>query len=275
MRTWLITGAGSGIGKEIARNAIVIGDCVAVTSRNEEKVKDLVALAPERVLPVALEVTDEASGKAAVEETVRKFGTLDVLVNNAGRGLQAPLEDTTSEDMHLLFETNYFGAVRMIQYALPYLRKSEKAAIVNVSSMGVHFDNAVGNAIYVSTKAALDMTTTVLRNEVRPFNIQVMLVEPGAFRTNFRVEGVTPHGERKDDLYKESYASVDSLKNNPFNQPGDPAKAGKIIVDQVNQEKIPEILVLGDGMADAEMSSLRERIWKIRGVSEIGDHADF
>jgi NAD(P)-dependent dehydrogenase (short-subunit alcohol dehydrogenase family) len=144
-----------------------------------------------------------------------------------------------------------------------------------VTSIGVHFDNAVGNVFYVSSKAALDMTTTVLRNEVRPFHIQVMLVEPGTFRTNFRVDGVTAHGKRSDTLYKESHASVDNLKNHLFNQTGDPKKAGRIIFDQVNQETIPEILVLGGGMVDAEVATLQARIEKVKACSEIARQTDF
>ena len=274
MRTWLITGAGSGLGKEIARAAILDGDQVAVTSRNTDKLKELADLAPDRVLPVALEVTDADSREMAVQKTVGKFGGLNILVNNAGRGFHTPVEDTTPEDMRLVFETNYFGAVEMIQHALPYLRKAGDGVIVNLSSMGVHFDNSVGNAFYISSKAALDATSKVLRNELKPFHVQVMVVEPGAFRTNFRIDSVDPKGKRSD-IYKDSYASGDYLKTHAFNQPGDPVKAGKLIEQAAVQEEVPEILVLGKGMTNVEIDSLRNRIEKVKACSDIAEQADY
>ncbi|MCI7094025.1 MAG: SDR family oxidoreductase [Lachnospiraceae bacterium] len=274
MRTWLITGAGSGLGKEIARAAILDGDQVAVTSRNTDKLKELADLAPDRVLPVALEVTDADSREMAVQKTVEKFGGLNILVNNAGRGFHTPVEDTTPEDMRLVFETNYFGAVEMIQHALPYLRKAGDGVIVNLSSMGVHFDNSVGNAFYISSKAALDATSKVLRNELKPFHVQVMVVEPGAFRTNFRIDSVDPKGKRSD-IYKDSYASGDYLKTHAFNQPGDPVKAGKLIEQAAVQEEVPEILVLGKGMTNVEIDSLRNRIEKVKACRDIAEQADY
>ena len=274
MRTWLITGAGSGLGKEIARAAILDGDQVAVTSRNTDKLKELADLAPDRVLPVALEVTDADSREMAVQKPVVKFGGLNILVNNAGRGFHTPVEDTTPEDMRLVFETNYFGAVEMIQHALPYLRKAGDGVIVNLSSMGVHFDNSVGNAFYISSKAALDATSKVLRNELKPFHVQVMVVEPGAFRTNFRIDSVDPKGKRSD-IYKDSYASGDYLKTHAFNQPGDPVKAGKLIEQAAVQEEVPEILVLGKGMTNVEIDSLRNRIEKVKACRDIAEQADY
>jgi NAD(P)-dependent dehydrogenase (short-subunit alcohol dehydrogenase family) len=274
MKTWLITGAGSGIGREIARCAILKGDQVAVTSRRTDKLRELVQLAPDRVLAIRLEVTDALSRQAAVQKTADKFGGLDVLVNNAGRGFHTPIEDTTREDMHLVFETNYFGAVGMIQRALPYLRKSEKGVIVNLSSMGVHFEQSVGNAFYIVSKAALDVTSRVLRNEIKPFGIQVMVVEPGAFRTNFRVDGVVPQG-RRSHIYKASYESGDALKANPYDQPGDPVKAGRLIVQAVEQEAVPDVLVLGKGMIEVETNALKNRTKTIEAYRELAEQADY
>ena len=210
----------------------------------------------------------------AVQKTVEKFGGLNILVNNAGRGFHTPVEDTTPEDMRLVFETNYFGAVEMIQHALPYLRKAGDGVIVNLSSMGVHFDNSVGNAFYISSKAALDATSKVLRNELKPFHVQVMVVEPGAFRTNFRIDSVDPKGKRSD-IYKDSYASGDYLKTHAFNQPGDPVKAGKLIEQAAVQEEVPEILVLGKGMTNVEIDSLRNRIEKVKACRDIAEQADY
>ncbi|MGN1336249.1 MAG: SDR family oxidoreductase [Limosilactobacillus mucosae] len=273
-RIWLITGAGSGIGKEIARQALLAGNYVAATSRTTSKLAELAAIAPERFLAIKLEITDAASRKNAVEETIERFGGLDVLVNNAGRGFHAPLEDVTSEDMHLVFETNYFGTVAMIQDALPALRQSRNGLIINISSMGVHFDNSIGNSFYVASKAALDATSKVLRNELKPFNIQVQLVEPGAFRTNFRVDGVAASGKRSD-IYQESYASGDSLKSHPYDQPGDPAKAGKVIVEAAELDEVPELLILGKGMPEVEEASLKRRIEKAQASKGYAEQTDF
>ena len=255
MKTWLITGAGSGLGCETARYAIENGDQVAVNSRSKDKLQDLVDLAPDRVLPLALDVTDLASRKNALKRIRERFSALDFLVNNAGRGYFSAVEDETPEDMRAVFETNYFGPVRMIQEALPLLRESTNGVIVNLSSMGVHFDQARGNSLYLASKAALDVTSKVLRNELVPFNIQVMLVEPGAFRTNFRVGGIEASGEQSA-LYRESYADVELLRANPFSQSRDPEKAGRAIVEAVNQDEVPRVLVLGKGMIEVEEESL-------------------
>ena len=274
MKTWLITGASSGIGKEIAKCALANGDQVIVSARSIERLEDLVAIAPDRVLPVKLEVTNSDDRHNIVEKGIERFGKIDVLVNNAGRGYHAALEDTPMDDMKLVFDTNYFGPVALIQEVLPYMRKQNNGVIVNLSSMGVHFRNSVSNAFYVASKAALDETGMVLRNEVKDFHIQVMTVEPGTFRTNFRLGGIDATGNR-NEIYKASYQRGDSLKKNPFTQNGDPKKAGKFIVECVNKENVPEVLVLGKGMVQTEIDSLQQRIDTIKECIDMSEAADF
>ena len=275
MRTWIITGASSGIGKGIALEVLKRGDNAVVTARDTKRLKEIAELYPENAYPISLEVTDASMRKAVVAAAMERFGRVDVLINNAGRGYHCPVEDSREDEIRLLFETNYFGPVSLIQEALPIMRKQGSGVIANVSSMGVHFKEAVGNAFYTSSKMALDEFSRVLRNEVMPFGIQVMVIEPGTFRTNFRLGGVSPRAERNNAYLDTAYASADYLKANPHNQKGDPEKAGKVIVDAVYQEVVPKYLVLGGGMVETEIASLQARIEEVRKCSEIAPLTDY
>lgn len=275
MRTWIITGASSGIGRGITLEALKRGDNVVITARDTERLQDITGMYPDRAYPMALEITDAAMRKALVAATTERFGRVDVLVNNAGRGYQCPVEDSSEDEIRLLFETNYFGPVGLVQEVLPVMRMQGAGVIANVSSMGVHFPDSVGNAFYTSSKMALDEFSRILRNEVKPFGVEVMVIEPGTFRTNFRLAGVSPKAERNQAYLATAYASADYLKANPHNQQGDPGKAGKVIVDAVCADVVPKYLVLGGGMVEAEISALQARIDEVRKCAEIAPTTDY
>lgn len=275
MKTWLITGASTGIGRGIAEAVLKNGDRAAVTARNLHKMDDLKEKYGENVLCLSLEVTDKAQRKAVVEETVKTFGKIDVLVNNAGRGHFGAVEDSTEEDIHLVFETNYFGPVGMIREVLPYMRKAGSGMIVNVSSMGVMFENGTGNAYYVSSKAALEMLSDVLRNEVKPLGIDVMVIEPGTFRTEFRVSAIEAAGSAIGAYENTAGASRKYLREHPHNQSGDPAKAGEVIYEAVYQDNKPEVLVLGKGMIETAEKTLDDRKAEIKRWREFSESTDF
>ena len=275
MRTWIITGASSGIGKAVALEVLKRGDNAVITARDTARLKEITEQYPKTACPIALEITDAAMRKEVVHAATERFGRVDVLINNAGRGYHCPIEDSSEDEIRLLFETNYFGPVRLTQEVLPIMREQGFGVISNVSSMGVHFPDAVGNAFYTSSKMALDEFSRVLRNEVKPFGIQVMVIEPGTFRTNFRLGGISPKAERNDAYLETAYASADYLKANPHNQKGDPQKAGKVIVDAVCQETVPKYLVLGGGMVETEIASLQARIEDVRKCAGIAPLTDY
>lgn len=204
---------------------------------------DLVQKYGGRVLPISLEVTDPAQRQAAVDKTVQKFGKIDVLVNNAGRGHLGAVEDSSEDDIRQLFDTNFFGPVGMIRAALPYMRKAKTGLIMNISSMGVMFEGATGNAYYVASKAALEMLSDVLSNEVKPLGIDVMIVEPGAFRTEFRVSALSA---KEDELSAYSQTAGNTrkyMKDNPYNQAGDPKKAGEAMYAAATAADKPKVLI--------------------------------
>lgn len=275
MKTWLITGTSTGIGRGIAEAVLKHGDQAVVTARNPHKMDDLVEKYGDRVLPLSLEVTDAESRYAVVRRTIDKFGKIDVLVNNAGRGQFGAVEDSPSDDIRLLFETNFFGPVGMIRNVLPYMRKAGSGMIVNVSSMGVMFENGTGNAYYTASKAALEMLSDVLRNEVKPLGIDVMILEPGAFRTEFRVSAIENQDAQIADYGKTAGASRKYLRENPHNQSGDPKKAGEAVYAAVNAEEKPEVLILGRNMIEAAEKTLDDRIAEIKKWRELSESTDY
>lgn len=184
MKTWLITGCSSGIGAGIAKAVLKSGDQAVVTARNKEKVQDIVGQYPDRALAVSLDVTDNSSIHNAVKEAEARFGRIDVLVNNAGYGYRAAVEEGEPEAVNTLFQTNLFGPVELIKAVLPGMRERKSGAILNVTSIAAA-RSAVGSAYYASSKAALELLTNGLMKELAPLGIKVMVVQPGAFRTRF------------------------------------------------------------------------------------------
>lgn len=275
MKTWLITGTSTGIGRGIAEAVLKAGDQAVVTARNHHKMDDLVEQYGSRVLPLNLEVTDPEQRREVIQRAVEKFGGIDVLVNNAGRGHFGAVEDSPKDDIRLLFETNFFGPVGMIRDVLPCMRKAGSGMIVNVSSMGVMFENGTGNAYYTASKAALEMLSDVLRNEVKPLGIDVMIIEPGTFRTEFRVSAIENPDASIADYEKTAGASRKYLRDHPHNQSGDPAKAGEAIYTAVNAEDKPEVLILGKGMIEAAEKTLEDRIAEIKKWRDLSESTDF
>jgi NAD(P)-dependent dehydrogenase (short-subunit alcohol dehydrogenase family) len=182
MKTILITGCSSGIGLATAKLFAAQGWNVVATARNTGT---LGSWAPfTNVLPLQLDVTDEASIREAVAATEKRFGRIDVLVNNAGYGLFGPIEGATAEQFEAQFRTNVFGAVAMIRHVLPLMRKQQSGTIVNVSSLSGRFGSAF-LAPYTATKYALEGLSESLRFELAPHNIHVKVVEPGHFKSEF------------------------------------------------------------------------------------------
>ena len=184
MKTWLITGCSSGIGKGIAKAVLESGDQAVVTARNKDKVMDIVEAYPETALAVSLDVCSQDSIKNAVKEAYDKFGTIDVLVNNAGYGYRSAVEEGEIEAVQTLYQTNLFGPIELIKAVLPKMREQKSGYILNVTSIAAA-RSAVGSGYYASSKAALELLTNGLMKELAPLGIKAMVVQPGAFRTRF------------------------------------------------------------------------------------------
>lgn len=184
MTTWLITGCSSGLGRALAEAVLREGHRVVATARDAETLSDLASQYPETVLAVTLDITESTHAVRAVTQGLERFGEIDVLVNNAGYGYRAAIEEGTAEDITTQFETNVHGPVRLIQAVLPAMRAQKSGTIVNISSISARFQPE-GSGFYSASKAALEALTGSLRKEVEPLGIRVFTIEPGAFRTEF------------------------------------------------------------------------------------------
>ena len=248
-RTWLITGSSSGFGRAIADAALERGDRVVATARRPAALDDLVAVAPDRVLAVALDVTERDQIDAAVAAAAERFGGVDVLVNNAGYGSVGAIEEVEDADLRALMETMFFGPFALSQAVLPQMRARGAGTIVQISSMGGQL-SPPGFGAYCSAKFALEAASESLAAEVAPFGIRVLIVEPGAFRTGFGGAGL--HRSRRIDGYDETVgpnrAFMDAADGT---QPGDPRKAAEAIVAVLDAPEPPLRLALGDDAVDA------------------------
>ncbi len=244
MATWLITGCSTGLGRALAERVLAAGHEAVVTARQDSAVQDLVDEHPDTALGLALDVTDHAQVADIVGRAEERFGRIDVLVNNAGYGYRAAVEEGDDVDVRRLFDTNLFGAIAMIKAVLPGMRARSSGTIVNVSSIGARACPA-GSGYYSATKAAMEAMTSALRKEVAPLGITAMSVEPGAFRTDFAGRSLTQSAEAIAD-----YADTAGKRRKEHDtvhgtQPGDPARAAAALIDVVGSGTAPELLVLG------------------------------
>lgn len=247
-QTILITGASAGFGRAFAREALRLGHNVVATARSADRVADLAALAPDRVLALALDVDRPETFAAAIAAVTERFGGIDVLINNAGYGLVGALEETPAGEWQALFRTNLFGTVEMTRAVLPVMRARGRGAIVNISSMGGQMSWA-GFSTYSAAKFALEGLSEALADEVKAFGIQVMIVEPGAFRTDFAGGALRhmPVNPAYDATVGETRKFARGMNNT---QPGDPEKAAKAVFEALASGKPPLRLALGHDAVD-------------------------
>lgn len=275
MKTWLITGASTGLGRGIAEAVLQAGDQAVVTARSASRVADFEDRYPGRVLACNLEVTDPKQHREVVAQALECFGKIDVLVNNAGRGHFGSVESSSEQDIRDLFELNFFGQVGMIRQVLPSMREAGSGLIINVFSMGVIFEGSTGNAYYIASKLALEGFSEVLTNEVKPLGIDAMIVEPGSFRTEFRVAASGDLGRENPAYDKMVKSSREFLREHPYDQLGDPAKVEKAIYQAVQETVLPKVLVLGKGMIEAAQKKLADRSAEVAKWRDLAESTDF
>ena len=247
-RVWLITGCSAGLGRHLAMAALAGGDRVMATARRAEDLADLVAAGGERARGATLDVTDAATVDRAVAGTIDAFGRVDVVVNNAGYGSVGAVEELAMPDLRALMDVMFFGAVTVTKAALPHLRRQRGGAFVQISSMGGQL-SMPGFGAYCAAKFALEGLSEALAAEVAPFGVRVLIVEPGALRTEFG--GHRLHRSDPIDAYQVSTgptrAAVDSMDGT---QPGDPAKAARAILEVLDSPDPPLRLALGNDAVD-------------------------
>jgi NAD(P)-dependent dehydrogenase (short-subunit alcohol dehydrogenase family) len=245
MSTWLITGCSTGLGRALAEAVIAGGHNAVVTARDVGRVADLADDKADRVIALPLDVTDRAQITDTVSRAEESFGGIDVLVNNAGYGYRAAVEEGDESDIRTLFETQFFGAVAMIKAVLPGMRARRSGAIVNISTIGVQI-MPVGSGYYAASKAALEGMSGSLRAELQPLGISVTVVEPGAFRTDFAGRSLTQSSTVIDDYAETAGKRRKEHDTMHGTQPGDPAKAAQAIITAVESDEPPAFLLLGN-----------------------------
>ncbi|MET9002497.1 oxidoreductase [Amycolatopsis sp. Hca4] len=248
-RVWLITGCSAGFGREIALAALAAGDRVLATARRPETLADLQERGGDLVRTAALDVTDTGQIDAAVKTALDTFGRIDVVVNNAGHGSVGAVEELTLEELRSLMDVMFFGAVAVTKAVLPHLRAQGSGTLVQLSSMGGQLAPP-GFGAYCAAKFALEGISEALAAEVAPFGVRVLIVEPGAFRTEFG--GGRMHRSRTIEAYAASTSGTRAaVENMDGTQPGDPAKAAAAIVRAVGSADAPLRLALGADAVEA------------------------
>lgn len=274
MKTWLITGCSSGLGRGIAEAALKHGENVVVTARNTEKIKELAEQYTDHALILRLDLNDRESMKNAVDSTIKVFGGIDVLVNNAGHGYRAAVEESEPEKVKELFDTNFFAPAELMKMVLSAMRAQKSGLIVNVTSIGA-VRGALGNGYYSAAKGALELLTEALAKETEHLGIRTMLVEPGAFRTNFYGEGLCGTESRISDydVLADRYRKENLVNNR--DQLGDPMKGGEVIVDTILSGKIPSRLFLGSDAVQTAQNVLKDRLLEIENWMDVSRRSDY
>lgn len=244
MRTWLITGASRGFGILIAEQALRAGDAVIATARNPQDITDRLGEHP-NLLAVRLDVTREEEAHQAVAEGIKRFGRIDVLINNAGFGVLGAVEETSASETERLFATNVFGLLNVTRAVLPHMRAQRSGRVINISSIG-GYQAYVGWGVYGSTKFAVEGISEALHQELAPLGIHATVVEPGFFRTDFLDEQSLIKTALVLPDYDETVGKMRTFAEAANHaQPGDPLKFAEAMLALVNAPKPPQRLALG------------------------------
>ena len=270
MSTWLITGCSTGLGRALAEAVLYRGVHAVITARDVQSLADLAKAYPDTALALGLDVTNDEQVTAAVRQAQDVFGGVDVLVNNAGYGYRAAVEEGDPADVQRLFATNFFGPVTLIKAVLPGMRARRSGAIVNISSIGAR-RCPPGSGYYSASKAALEAMTSSLRKEAEPLGIKVIAVEPGGFRTDFSGRSLMQSATAIDDYAGTAGQRRKENDTVDGTQPGDPARAARAIIEVVATPRPPSLLLLGaDALATttAILDAQRAEVEDWRELSE-------
>ena len=241
---WFITGCSTGLGRALAERVLQRGERCVATARNVAQIADLAAAYPDTALALALDVKDGAQVEAAVGQAIVAFGRIDVLVNNAGHGYAAAVEEGEDAAVRAMFETNFFGLVAVTKRVLPLLRAQGRGHIINVSSVG-GIVGSQSSGYYNASKFAVEGLSQALAQEVAPLGIRVTLVEPGPFRTDFMGRSMTYLQNPIAAYAGTAGARRAQMKASSGRQAGDPVRAADAIIFAVKSPNPPLHLVLG------------------------------
>ena len=250
-KVWFVTGASKGLGLTLVKELLSKGYLVAATSRTVESLTKEAGESSDSFLPLEVDLVSEKSVKKAIDKTVEKFGTIDVVVNNAGYGQFGTLEEISDKVARQNFDINVFGSLNVIRFAMPYLRANRSGRIFNISSIGGFTGNFAGWGIYASTKFAVAGFTEALSAEAKSFGVHATVVYPGYFRTNFLASDSFSVVPTSISEYADAKASQDAHQQQiNGNQQGDPLKASEVLIQVAKNENPPLHLFLGQDAHD-------------------------
>jgi NAD(P)-dependent dehydrogenase (short-subunit alcohol dehydrogenase family) len=268
---WLITGCSTGFGLELAKQVIARGDRVIVTARDKSRLADLVAGRESTTLALDLDVNRSDQIEASVKAAMERWGQVDVLVNNAGYGYLATLEEGEEDEIRRMFDTNVFGLFALTRAILPIMRQQRRGHIINISSVAglVGFP---GSGYYAASKHAVEGWSDSLAAEVGPLGIQVTCVEPGPSRTDWAGRSMTQTPNRIADYADTVRSRLASIKDQSGKQPGDPVRIAAAIIEIALAAPAPRHFVMGAIGVDAVTKKLRASLaeieaWRERGIS--------
>lgn len=273
-KVWFITGCSTGFGRSLALETLAKGYRVAVASRNIADVQDIVSAYPETALAVTLDVTIPAQVKAAVTACIHTFQQIDVLVNNAGIGYFGSIEESEDAEVRRMFEINVFGLAKVTQEVLPYMRKRKSGHILNIASIG-GLRSFPGVGFYNATKYAVDGLSEALYKEVAPLGIHVTIIAPSGFRTDWAGRSANDAPQTIDDYANTAAKNAGDIRGYSGNQPGDPVRAAKAMIQVTETEHPPLRLLLGAAALKGARAKLEELKQDFETWSAVTEGADF
>jgi NAD(P)-dependent dehydrogenase (short-subunit alcohol dehydrogenase family) len=271
---WFITGCSTGLGRALAQRVLEHGHCAVVTARRADQISDIVADYAETALAIALDVNDHAQVDAAIARAGEKFGAIDVLVNNAGYGYLAAVEEGDDREVRDMFETNFFSLVALIRKVLPGMRAHGSGHVINISSVG-GLVGAASSGFYNATKFAVEGLTEALAKEVEPLGIRVTAIEPGPFRTDWAGRSLK-QAEYPIAAYADTAAARRAqITGYSGKQAGDPVRAADAIIKVVESDDPPHNLILGKNGLDRVRSKLAALMQSIDDWEDVTLSADY
>ena len=256
-KTWFITGASKGFGLSLVKQLLAAGQNVAATSRKLAELVIAVGSTADNFLPLEVDLTNEDSVGCAMHQTKKAFGSIDVVINNAGYGIGGSIEELTEGETRDNFNVNVFGTLNVIRMVMPYMRYQQSGHIINISSIA-GFAPGTGWSVYAATKFSIEGLSTVLAEDVREFGIKVTVVAPGAFRTSFLTPESLTMAKNPMEEYTAVRASQARYLQMDGQQAGDPEKAATAIINVAYQENPPLHLLLGADAYDPAMAQLEK-----------------
>ena len=271
---WFITGCSTGFGRDLAKLVLDRGWRTVVTARDQARVADLVQGCENRALALDLDVTDPAQITAAVQAAEDRFGAIDVLVNNAGYGYQASVEEGVEAEIRAQFDANFFGLAAMIRAVLPGMRARRRGHILNITSVA-GFVGFPGSGYCAASKHAVEGLSDSLGREVAPLGIRVTCIEPGPFRTDWAGRSLKQTPSRIADYADTAAARLKATAEKSGKQEGDPVRAGEAMIRVVEDANPPRHLVLGAWGLDAVTGKLSDTLAEIEAWRDVGLAADY